>query len=353
MEDMQTQLVVSRVARMQAWLTDQNSDMRPSEFWKVFSAENVRMIEARGIGSFKRTLSQNYFNFTVGDPSNAQMQALITYWAQNPESTPLAAELVGSAELESLYSAAFLKTKIEQKAYTLFVGLLWWYTSRRHPEGLTEMLQEPELGNPVSIYMGERRISQDLANSIREWSRVAPFLKSCTDRPIVAEIGAGYGRVGAVAVQAVDAKYWIFDISPALAVAEWYLTSVFPGKRAFRWREFTDWSDIAEEVQQCDLAFFSVDQLSLIPNNSVDAFVTISALHEMLSEQIDFALDAMSRSTRRVIYTKNWTAFSNPVDGNVFYSSSVTPRAGWSTHSEQLDDVYSGLTEHVFLKDGL
>ena len=350
MVDLQTQSVIARIAQMQTWLTSSNTDMRPSNFWKFFSAENIRMIEKRGINNFKRTVAQNYFNFTVGDPSNDQMRTLIAFWGQNPDAAPLAAELFGSAELESLHDASFLKTRTEQKAYTLFVGLLWWYTARLHPEGLTARLQEPELGNPVHIYLGDQRISQDLANSIREWSRVAPFLQACTDRPIIAEIGAGYGRVGSVAIQAVDAKYWVFDISPALAIAEWYLSSIFPNKRVFKWREFSDWHEIGDELAACDLAFFSVDQLSSLPNDAVDAFVSISALHEMLIDQVDFALDTMSRSTKHVIYTKNWAAFQNPVDGNVFRSSCIHPRDGWKTFVERPDDVYAGLIEHIFLR---
>ena len=40
--------------------------------------------------------------------------------------------------------------------YRLFVGMLWSYTSQVSPNGLTEALEEPALGNPIPLRLGGR-----------------------------------------------------------------------------------------------------------------------------------------------------------------------------------------------------
>lgn len=101
---------------------------------------------------------------------------------------------------------------------------------------------------------------------------------------MLAEIGAGYGRLATVALQARTCRYWVFDIAPALALSEWYLSATFPDRKTFGWRPFSRWEDVAAEVTAADLAFFSIDQLSLILDRSVTVFAGISVLHEMLPQ---------------------------------------------------------------------
>src|SRR5829696_6791839 len=79
-----------------------------SKFWRDLAAENLRMLRANGPETFKRTLSQNYFNWAVDDPAHPQMRTLLRAWADAPDRLPLQAELYGSAELEGAALARYV-----------------------------------------------------------------------------------------------------------------------------------------------------------------------------------------------------------------------------------------------------
>jgi hypothetical protein len=98
---------------------------------------------------------------------------------------------------------------------------------RIDPDRLAPRLVEPAIGNPIPIHLDGRMISQDVANSLRELRRFQRYLAG-TRRATFADLGAGYGRLGYVAIIASGCRYWVVDIPPALAVAEWYLSRCQP-----------------------------------------------------------------------------------------------------------------------------
>src|SRR5262249_7659288 len=147
--------------------------------------------------------------------------------------------------------------------YSFFVGLLWHFVSCHDAVGLHKVLEEPQLGNPLPIRLGHRTISQDLANSLHEWSRVKALSAEVTlpARPRVLEIGAGYGRLAYVFLQAQRCQYVIVDISPALFVASWYLQNVFSDLRIFNYRSFERFQQVRAEFEAADICFLAPHQL--------------------------------------------------------------------------------------------
>jgi hypothetical protein len=322
-----------------------------SKFWHGLAAENLRMLRANGPETFKRSLSQNYFNWAVDDPAHPQMRTLLQAWADAPDRLPLQAALSGSAELEGVALTRYVTSPEAARTYTLFVGLLWWFATRSWPGDLPQRLSEPELGAPVDIRLGDgQRISQDLANSLREWGRIAPSLAQAGERPLLAEVGAGYGRLGYVALQARPCRYWVFDIAPALALSQWYLTSLFPTKRVFAWRPFAQCDDIRAEAMAADMAFFSIDQLALVPEPYFDVAVAISVLHEMLPPQSVELLQVIADRTRGAVYIKNWTIWDNVWDGVVFRSDILHAPTGMTEVWSREDDVIPEFTEKLFCR---
>jgi putative sugar O-methyltransferase len=336
---------------MMAYLEHGDATYEPSRFWRDLARENLRMVDAYGATRFKRSVSQNYFNWPIQSVEDPQMRVLLQHWANAPTSRPLEVSLNGSAELEGVARTIYVNTPAAARVYTLFVGLLWWYVTKDWPDDLPSRLEEPALGEPVDLRLESgQRISQDLANSLKEWGRIAPFLSGpgASERPILAELGAGYGRLGHLARTASGCRYWVFDIAPALALAEWYLPSVFPGARLFHWRPISRWADVAEEVGDADLAFFTVDQLGLLPQESVDVFAAISVLHEMRPDRAKFFLDLMAQKTVAALYTKNWTVWDNVWDGVEFRSEMLTEPRGMETVFERPDDTIEAFTEKLF-----
>jgi putative sugar O-methyltransferase len=350
--DARTKNVLNRAAAMIDSLNKANASFQPSLFWQELATQNISMIRAVGIDNFKRTLSQNYFNFPVEGPHDLQMRTLIAAWAKAPDVSPLAAELRGDAKLSGLYGTSFLRSEFAARSYTFFVGLLWSYATREDSENLSNGIGEPQIGNPVPISLHGRWISQDLANSLREYRRMRPFLKAtpADSRPILAEIGAGYGRLGYLARSMQPCRYWVFDIPPALAVSEWYLERTDASAKIFRWREFSAWADVEADVMSADIAFFLIDQLDLVPPDTVRAFATISALHEMLPKQMYMMLALMGRVTTGAIYTKNHTKWHNERDSFLFESTLVKAPQGWEVQFDRSDDVLPVFTEKLFTR---
>jgi hypothetical protein len=307
--------------------------------------------------SIDRRRQQHYFNWPIDYPGNPQFATLLRSWSNNPSFIPLRAQLRGSARVVLVTDEPnaplkeWLTTPEGQQVYTLFVGLLWWHATRDDPDGLEPRLAEPTIGNPIPVYLDGRLISQDLANSLREFRRFQRHLAG-PRRATLAELGAGYGRLGYLAITASACRYWVVDIPPALAVAEWYLSRCFPDRRIFRWRPFVAWDAVANEIADADIAVFTVDQLALFPEKAVDVFASISTIHEMTPEQIEAYMTLQFRAASRALYTKNWTSWRNHLDQYDFESTNISAPVGWRTALDAADDVIPDFTEKLFVAPG-
>ena len=341
-----TEALLARSTAMRRQLEAGPELFQAGRFWADIGGQNEALLSRHGVENFKRTLAQNYFNWAVEGPNDPQMQSLLREWADDPSALPLEAELLGDPAVLSINDTSYLLSPSAARGYTLFVGLLWWHATKRAAPGDGDKLAEAAVGNPIPINVQGRAVSQDLANSLREFTRMRPVLEG--ERPILAEIGAGYGRLGYVASQLKPLRYWIFDIPPALAVAEWHLAEALPDRKIFRWRPFARWDEVADEVMAADIAIFTIDQLRHVPAGIVDCFAAISALHEMRPEQIAAYMNMMSAASK-AIYTKNWTVWRNEHDAFDFRSTNLPAPAGWSTVLEAVDEVIPAFTEKLFV----
>jgi putative sugar O-methyltransferase len=345
-----TKAVLDRSAEMAAWLGTREPIFRLSRFWTHYAARQTDLLAKGGIENFKRSLPQNYFTWPISDVDDPQFRALLRSWAEEPSLIPISTKRRGDARVRTA-DAEYLATTLEQDTYAFFVGLLWHRAVTLDPDNLTARIAEPAVGNPVPIYLDDKLISQDLANSVREYRVFEPYLPQ--DRTaVLAEIGAGYGRLGYLATVASRCRYWVVDVPPALAVAEWYLASALPDRRVFRWRPFASWDDIAAELAQTDIAFFTVDQLALFPERAVDVFASVSVIHEMTPAQIETYMRLQFRATARAVYTKNWTSWFNEIDQHQFESAHLTPPPGWRTALDAPDDVLAAFTQKLFVREG-
>jgi cation diffusion facilitator CzcD-associated flavoprotein CzcO len=122
---------------------------------------------------------------------------------------------------------------------------------------------------------------------------------------------------------------------------------VFPGRRIFTFRPFENFDTVRAEVEAADIAFFTANQIALLPDASVDAFVNISSLHEMRQPQIDHYLQQMARAARHVIYLKQWIEFKNLADHVVITRASYRFPADWRIVHDAADSVQDRFFELV------
>lgn len=240
-----------------------------------------------------------------------------------------------------------------QDIYRIYLGLLWHYTKLTCGNELPDLLSEPSIGNPIPCSLRGKLISQDLANSIRECTAaLAPLGVALPgSSPVsVVEIGAGYGRVGFVMLSSMPCRYTVVDIPPALALSQWYLTSVFPDKRAFHFRPWKNFHDVQSELDSSDICFMTPDQFALCPDKYFDVGITISTLTEMSREQVDFYLSRLAATVSKVIYIKQWTQHDNKFDGNMLHQSDFVLPPPWQTAFERPDDVMPEFFEKSWLR---
>ena len=329
-----------RLQAMLDGLATAPAEVLPSRYWTELNERNLRQLSESGYEAFKRTLARNYFTWVVS-PGDSQLRFLR---GELPSSRVLRA----AAKTLLLPRQAPL-TRKQTMAYAFLTYLLWDYVASHDRDGLLARLDEPRAGHPPDLRSGGRLISQDLANSVLEY-------RSMTDPPVdrsrirtVLELGAGYGRTAYVFLKLMPGvRYLIADIPPALYVAERYLTEVLPERPAFRFRDFTDYGSVREELEAADVAFLLPHQLDLLPARSVDLFVNISSFHEMRIEQIRYYFDRIERLTRGYLYLKEWRESRIPGDEVVIREDDYPVRAGWRTVYKRTCQVQDLFFEALF-----
>jgi putative sugar O-methyltransferase len=215
-------------------------------------------------------------------------------------------------------------------------------------------LEEPELGNPIRVWRDGRLVSQDLVNSVRERNTIVAGRPGAEADPSrrVAELGAGYGRLGYVLLSTTNWRYFVFDIPPALYISEWYLPRLFPERRVFRFRPFGSYEEIAAELEDAQIAFFTANQLAAFPEGYFDVFATISSLHEMRPAQIAHFLGLMASRTREALYLKQHGDYVNPWDDLRIRRADYRLPPRWRVAWEGLDVVNPGFFELLARREG-
>jgi|GEM_PF-2091200 len=334
-------------------VTAQPERFRPSRFWNHFDERNSAQLRGMGLERFKRTVNQNYFNWMMTGSDDNQFRAAAKAWARNPDMDAFRVQLDGGEELDGFFTDNPLATEEGRELYCAFVGMLWQHTRTEVPNGLCDALTEPALGDPIPTTLHGRAISQDLANSIRERNAIlAPFEERLGQgwRPTIVELGAGYGRLGFVLLCSAPCRYVVVDIPPALHISQWYLTSVLPGKTAFRFRPWASFDAVAAELRGADMAFLTPDQFALLPAGLFDVGIAISNLAEMTREQCDMYLDLFDHTVREAVYIKQWVAQSNPLDGVDFVRSNFDMNPAWQPVINRLDALQDLFFETLWMR---
>ena len=367
------------IAAIQEELLAAQPVYRPSKLWEYFNEINMEQLRRGGMHGFKRTINQNYFNFLPYSLFDPQLSRLVRWWLSNLSLTPFKAKafdpdvIPDSSKLLPVDRRVFtlshryrslswlarttgidIGRKVQLELYRMLIAMLADYTDARDRLNLARNLPEPRTGSPIDVYIGTRLVSQDLAHSILECNSIIgeidPEERSRVTR--IAEVGAGYGRLGYVLMKAVPCQYVVFDIPPGLYVSQWYLGETFPDKRIFRFRHFDRFEDIVDELSQADMAFFSPNQIEMFPDGYFDITANISSLHELRPDQIDNLLKQIYRITRRYVYLKQYKEYINPYDGLRLLEDSYALAPGWKYRYYRDDGVDSRFFETLIEREG-
>ena len=312
----------------------------PSEFWRELNQKNSDMLLAEGLVNFKRTVSQNYFNWLVTTPRHPQFLNLALRWLFKPGATPFHSRIEHIEHLRMTNSSEQLElSSFQERIYRIFVSILWDTMRRTDHEKLSDVLSEPLTGNPINVFNGERLISQDLATSIMECNLLIKALKNKVNNPKIAEIGAGYGRLAHVYSATQPGQYFIFDIPPALYVSQWYISDVIGEDKIFKFRAFDHLEDVEDEMSKASVVFLTANQISKFPEHYFDLMLSISTLPEMRREQIQQYIEILRTKSDRFIFLKQWKSWHNPQDNTTTSKSDYQFGPEWNLTHDTTDPI--------------
>jgi len=279
---------------------------RLSEYWKKLNKTNIAQLENSGYENFKQTVGRNYFIWLDGI-KNSKVKFLV-------KNLPISQVLLAFMRAFLSKKHSYFSAK-QCRAYNFVTFMLWEYVIRQAAENIAFHLEESLEGNPPYVKLKKKRISQDLAFSMLEFLEISRGVKEFSNINTIVELGAGYGRTAFVFLTLMpNIRYIIADVPPALYLSQRYLTGQFPTRRIFKFRDFKDYSEVAADFQESQIAFLLPHQLELLPNKIADLFLAIDSLHEMPLEQIEYYFSIVDRLVKDFFYFKCWKETVIPCD---------------------------------------
>lgn len=330
--------VAAWIEQMRRHVAEGPEIYRPGAFWSDLLERNLAMLRTDGVRRFKRTVANNYFNWLVVSWLDPQLRRAVESWLRRPSTAPLRAQMEPVEAVRTMArDDAFDLPPGAARRYRFFVAQTWERARREDRLGLTARLEEPEIGTPIRIRSHGRAISQDLANGIVECNYAARS-GLVRDGARVAELGAGYGRLAHVFLAAARLTYCIFDIPPALAVAQWYLRELLGPDRVVEWRPDADAAAV-DALRPGQVAFFTPDQLELFPHGWFHLTQTISTLPEMPEKQAAHYLKLLADTSSGEVFLKQWRRWRNEADGVEYAEERYVLPPPWRRVARRVDPV--------------
>ena len=151
----------------------------------------------------------------------------------------------------------------------------------------------------------------------------------------VAELGAGYGRLAHVFSEAADVQYGVFDIPPALAVSQWYLTQMLGPERIVPFSR----TPIRPPSDPGMIGFYTPDQLGRFPDGFFDVAQTISTLPEMPRRQADHFLALLAAKSSGALFLKQWRHWRNEADSAEYREEEYRLPQEWEFVRRRVDPI--------------
>jgi putative sugar O-methyltransferase len=281
----------------------------PSRFWQRLAREHSDQLERHGLGEMKRQQALRYFTWQWRWKQVLRSEQFRFLLRETPWAEVARAVATPQPLSPALWSG--LPWGVGDRwLYTLATRLLWRY-AERHGDPNVLALGEPALGNPPPVVWRGRLVSQDLANSSLEVEAIRRALGGRGPASIM-EIGGGYGRT-AYSLLGVfpQARYTIVDIEPALSLARFYLSSLYPNR---------------------DIVFIEAGSSEIGSLGGVELAVSISSLHEMTPAQVATYLQLLDQvvTDGGVVFLKQWERWHNPVDDVVMRFDDYPVPLSWA-----------------------
>ena len=173
--------------------------------------------------------------------------------------------------MKSMIGRLYLRNDVFHRPFNIWQ---WFYNSRKP----ISCLSYPTHGNQPGCYVGEVFIGAgSYFNEI--YGSMLSGLMDDIPRPVVAELGAGYGKLAYFTLRDREEFAFVdFDLPETLCLAAYYLMKVWPQKNALLFGE-DEYS--AEAHPKYDLIFMPSFEIENVGRDTVDLFINKNSLGEM------------------------------------------------------------------------
>ena len=319
----------------------------PGDFWGTVGKFHLQLLEQYGVENFKRTVSHHYQNWFMTSQEESQVRELFKTWPKNFTTEPWfniieIPDHVGLQPSWNFNDPVYpLADAGQREIYRVAVGLLWEFVNSKDAFGVLNKLTESDIGNPLRIWRKGTLISSDLAHSVRERNILLEALSlKGNEGLIVGELGAGHGRLADIFGRTTNFRHFIFDITPALFVSQWYIKSLFPNEKIFEFRHFDDFEEIRNELKDCRFAFFTSNQIEKLPADYLDLFINLNSLAEMRLDQIKNFLGHIDRLTKSAFLSRQQIKSRNPIEQTTLTKKDYAMSNRWRLIVDKGDDIY-------------
>lgn len=164
-----------------------------------------------------------------------------------------------------------------------------------------------EIETGLSFEFEGKRISWDILISLDTLYAIAEVDNSIfTDSVVVADIGAGWGRIGYVLMLAnPKAKYVILDLPQVLLVSSVYLPKRLPNKSFLTYEESRSIKTFNKaSFNNKDAAFLGTFDLDKFDDKSIDFVINVASFQEMTEEQVELYFNKIDQKLKGIFYTQ-------------------------------------------------
>ncbi len=179
----------------------------------------------------------------------------------------------------------------EQKIMTPLIR--WWLKFESDGRDLSALVM-PNHGNFGGMSVNGHLISPGSVFTDVYARMIAGFLE--TDRPLIAELGGGFGRlVYFLSRHQSDFRYIGFDLPETLCCASYFLMKTFPEKRFLLYGE-REWDVTC--LDDFDFLLLPSFEISKLPDQCVDLFINENSLGELEAAACEHYVREICRTTK-------------------------------------------------------
>ncbi|MCK4326801.1 putative sugar O-methyltransferase, partial [bacterium] len=201
---------------------------------------------------------------------------------------------------------SFMKRRYAESGvyYNLLKVWQWFYNDRKP----ISCLSYPTYGNQAGAYINDVFVGIDSFFSEIYGSLLSGLICDIK-HPVVAELGAGHGRLAHFILRNIDDFTFIdYDLPETVCLAAYYLMKVYPDKRTLLYGE-EDYS--LRRHKEYDLIFMPSYEISKIGECPVDLFLNENSLGEMTKETATNYIAHITGATRGYFFHRNHD--TNPI----------------------------------------